>query len=160
MQWGCTIDAVTQDLALRAGDEDNSGAALENRAKASYLARDYRAAINAFERAYTAYRREGDLLAAARAAHTVAWFHGSLYGEWAVYAGWVRRSLSLLEEVGDDGAGHGWVLLAQAQAGNDLEQQRGVYLAAIAAARVGRDRPGVRGACFSRDHARLFGLRR
>ena len=89
--------------------------------------------------AYAAYRREGDLLAAARAARTLGWFHGSVYGDWAVYRGWVGRAVSLLEEAGVDSNEHGWVLLAQAQAGGGLDVQKRLYEDAIATARRCQD---------------------
>jgi hypothetical protein len=85
--------------------------------------------------AYSAYRREGNLLAAARAARTLGWFHGSAYGEWAVYRGWIGRAVNLLEQAGANSNEHGWVLLAQAQAGSDLDDQKWLYLRVIETAR-------------------------
>ena len=96
--------------------------------------------MGAYERAYAAYRREGDLLGAARAARTVAWFHGSVHGNWAVYGGWISRARTLLEQAGDDGNEHGWVLVAEAQGGSDLAEQERLYLAAIDVARRCGDR--------------------
>jgi len=43
--------------------------------------------------------------------------------------------VSLLEQAGADSNEHGWVLVAQAQAGSDLENQQRLYLSAIEAAR-------------------------
>jgi len=96
-----------------------------------HLQFDYPGSMKAYERAYAAYRREGNVLAAARAARTLGWFHGSVYGEWAVYRGWVGRAVSLLEQAGADSNEHGWVLVAQAQAGSDLEDQQRLYVSAI-----------------------------
>jgi hypothetical protein len=70
--------------------------------------------MRAYEHAYAAYRQEGDLLAAARAARILEWFHGSVYGDWAVYWGWVGRAMSLLEQADGDSNEHGWVLPANA----------------------------------------------
>ena len=112
-----------------------SGAALEARGKAAHLAGDYAAVTEAYEQAYATYRQEGNLLAAARAARTVAWFRGWLYGDWAVYHGWMGRARSLLEQSGEGGNEHGWVLFADARVGNDLEEQRRLYLAAVDVAR-------------------------
>ncbi|HEX8761617.1 MAG TPA: hypothetical protein VF734_16965, partial [Pseudonocardiaceae bacterium] len=53
-----------------------SGEVLEDLARALHLEFDYLGSMKAYERAYSAYRREGNLLAAARAARTLGWFHG------------------------------------------------------------------------------------
>jgi len=116
-----------------------TGAALEELARDRYRARDYAGALEGYERAYAAYLAQPDLSGAARAARTVGWFHGALYGEWAVYAGWVRRAQTLLEQADDDGNGRGWILLAHAQNGSDLHEQKNLYLDAIAHARRCRD---------------------
>lgn len=119
--------------------ESESGLVLEAQARTLQLDFDYPGSMKAYDRAYAAYRREGDLLAAARAARTLGWFHGSVYGDWAVCRGWVGRALSLLEQAGADSNEHGWVLVAQAQAGGDLDLQRRLYEEAIATARRCRD---------------------
>ena len=112
-----------------------SGEALEVLAKALHLEFDYPGSMQAYERAYVAYRREGNVLAAARAARTLGWFHGSVYGEWAVYRGWIGRALTLLKDAGAGTNAHGWLLAAQAQAGSDLEAQKQLYEQAIDTAR-------------------------
>lgn len=50
-----------------AAEERESGQVLEGLAKALHLAFDYPGAMDAYERAYAAYRREGGFLGAARA---------------------------------------------------------------------------------------------
>lgn len=115
--------------------EGRSGAALEGLARAAHLASDYAGTIELYERAYGAYRREGDLLSAARAARTIAWFRGWIYGEWAVANGWMALTRGLLEQAGDDTQERGWVLLADAVAGDDLDQQRRLYRSVIELAR-------------------------
>jgi DNA-binding CsgD family transcriptional regulator len=115
------------------------GRALEAQARALHLEFDYAGAMRAYEDAYAAYRREGEILAAARAARTLGWFHGSVYGDWAVYRGWVAKAVSLLERAGADSNEHGWVLLAEAQAGGDLDVQQRLYEEAIATARRCQD---------------------
>ncbi|HEX6596355.1 MAG TPA: hypothetical protein VF045_05440, partial [Acidimicrobiales bacterium] len=116
---------------MEAGDE------LEARGRQLHAEGEYGAALQWFERAYETYRREGNLLAAARAARTIGWFRGWVLGEWAVYSGWVSRAQNLLEQAGAEG--EGWVLLEQARGGNDLESQRRLYLAAIGWARAAGD---------------------
>ena len=115
------------------------GRALEAQARALHLEFDYAASMRAYEHAYSAYRREGEFLAAARAARTLGWFHGSVYGDWAVYRGWVGKAVSLLERAGADANEHGWVLLAKAQAGGGLDVQQRLYEEAIATARRCQD---------------------
>ncbi len=87
-----------------------------------------------YEEAFVAYRHAGDLPAAARAARTVGWFRGWVFGEWAVHRGWIVRARRLLEQA-DDEHGRGWVVLDDALGGSDLELQRSQYLEAIAVAR-------------------------
>ena len=129
-------DADRARLAFeRALEQRECGEALEGLAKALHLSFDYPAALGAYERAYAAYRREGNLLGAARAARTLGWFRGSLYGDWAVYRGWVGRARTLLEQAEPESNEQGWMLISQAQACGDLEHQRGLYLEAIQTAR-------------------------
>jgi ATP/maltotriose-dependent transcriptional regulator MalT len=111
----------------------------EAQARTLHLEFDYPGSMKAYDRAYAAYRREGDLLGAARAARTLGWFHGSVYGDWAVYRGWIGRAVSLLEQSGADSNEQGWVLVAQAQAGGGFDLQKRLYEKAIATARRCRD---------------------
>ena len=120
-------------------DELDEGHALEAQARTLHLEFDYAGSMRAYDRAYKAYRREGNLLAAARAARTLGWFHGSVYGDWAVYRGWLGRAVSLLEQAGVDSNEHGWVLLARAQSGGGLDVQQRTYEDAIATARRCQD---------------------
>lgn len=117
---------------------DRSGAALESTARARHASGDHRGALDAYEAAFGRYRDEGDVGAAARAARTVGWFHGWVFGEWAVYQGWWGQALALLERVADDRAA-GWRLCEQARRGGDLETQRRHYLEAVALARRAGD---------------------
>ena len=87
-----------------------------------------------YEQAFIAHRRAGELLSAARAARTVGWFRGWVFGEWAVHRGWNTRARRLLEHA-DDEHGRGWVVLDEALAGNDFDLQRSQYLEAIGVAR-------------------------
>lgn len=115
-----------------------SGASLEADARVQHAAGQHREALEAYEAAFARYRDEGDLGSAARAARTVGWFRGWVFGEWAVYQGWSGRALTLLERVVDDSAA-GWRLCEQARRSSDLAMQRQQYLAAIALARQAED---------------------
>ena len=88
-----------------------SGAALEARGEELYLEREYAASAAEFERAYAAYRREGDHMAAGRAARMTAWITGNVLGDWAVQNGWFARARTILEEAGPDSPERGWVLV-------------------------------------------------
>ncbi len=120
--------------------EPTGGADLEALGRQRHAEGDYAGALEAFERAYEAHRRAGDLRAAARAARTVAWFRGWVLGEWAVSQGWAGRARALVERAGaGHGRARGWALLEKARAGHDLEAQRRLYLAARDEARRAGD---------------------
>lgn len=88
-----------------------SGEVLEGLATALYLDQEYAAAAAHYERAYAAYRKEHDNLAAGRAARAAAWIAGSVFGDWAVQNGWLSRARTILEEAGRDRPEYGWVLI-------------------------------------------------
>ena len=87
---------------------------MEEIAEARYLDREYTAAAGYYERAYAAYRRDGRHIAAGRAARTVSWIFGNMFGDWAVRIGWLGKSRTVLAEAGEGSPGHGWVLLTRA----------------------------------------------
>jgi DNA-binding CsgD family transcriptional regulator len=71
-------DAATAQRAFElALAEVESGEVLEGLAEALYLEREYAASAAHYERAYAAYRREGQSMAAGRAARTLAWITGN-----------------------------------------------------------------------------------
>jgi len=74
--------------------EVESGEALEGLAEVLYLEREYAASATRYERAYIAYRREREGMAAGRAARAVAWITGNVLGDWAVRSGWLARALA------------------------------------------------------------------
>jgi DNA-binding CsgD family transcriptional regulator len=113
---------------------DQDGRYIEQRARAAHARGDYDGASAAYEEAFAAYQREGDALSAARAARTVGWFQGWVFGDWAVHRGWVARARRLLEEAEQERA-RGWVVLDDALTGSDFESQRRQYLEAITVAR-------------------------
>ena len=69
----------------------DGGAALEGEARACYLGLDFLAALAAWERAYAAYRAEGDPVGAVRMARTLAGMHGQIRSDAAVMSGWLAR---------------------------------------------------------------------
>ena len=107
-------DAQAAGGAARRAAEGESGAALEAQGEGLYLVREYAAAATCYERAYVAYRRERQFMAAGRAARTVSWITGNVLGDWAVQSGWLGRARSVLAEIGEDSTEHGWALILQA----------------------------------------------
>jgi DNA-binding NarL/FixJ family response regulator len=142
-------DLIEEGLAaLRAGEaatarrllalalvESESGEVLEGLAEALYLECEYSASATHYERAYTAYRREGKNMAAGKAARAVAWITGNVFGDWAVQSGWLARACTILEEAGEDGAERGWVLLIRAFSEPDAETRADLLRQAIAIGR-------------------------
>lgn len=86
------------------------GDALEAEARARYLDLDFTSAIATWERAYAAYRADGDAVGAIRMARTLAGMHGQITGDAAVMSGWLARAKTLLAAAGES-AESGWVAL-------------------------------------------------
>jgi DNA-binding NarL/FixJ family response regulator len=115
--------------------ELESGEALEGLAEALYLEREYAASAARYERAYIAYRREREAMAAGRAARTLAWITGNVLGDWAVRSGWLARARTILEQAGEDRAEHGWVLIIKAFSEPDARVREMLLREAIAIGR-------------------------
>jgi DNA-binding NarL/FixJ family response regulator len=111
------------------------GAELEAQGEARYLEREYAAAAGCYERAYSAYRREGRYLAAGRAARTVSWISGNVLGDWAVQNGWLRRARRVLAELGEDTPEHGWALIYESFAEPDAAAREALLRDAISIGR-------------------------
>jgi DNA-binding NarL/FixJ family response regulator len=129
-------DAATARRAFEFALADvESGEGLEGLAEALYLEREYSASAAHYERAYSAYRREGKTMAAGRSARTVAWITGSILGDWAVQSGWFARARTILEEAGEDRPEYGWVLIIKAFSEPDAQVRESVLREAIAIGR-------------------------
>jgi DNA-binding CsgD family transcriptional regulator len=129
-------DAATARRAFESAlAEGESGEVLEGLAKALYLEREYAPSAAHYERAYAAYRRERNTTAAGRAALTASWITGNVLGDWAVQRGWLARARSILEEAGEDGPEHGWVLIIRAFTEPDPQQREALLRDAIATGR-------------------------
>jgi DNA-binding CsgD family transcriptional regulator/Tfp pilus assembly protein PilF len=115
----------------RAVDGAESGAALEGLAESLYLEQEYAAAGEWYERAYAAYRRDREYLAAGRAARTASWIAGNVLGDWAVQSGWLGRARRILTELGEDSPEHGWALIMEAFAEPDPAVREKLLHAAI-----------------------------
>jgi DNA-binding NarL/FixJ family response regulator len=129
-------DAATARRAFElALAEVGSGEVLEGLAEALYLEREYSASAAHYERAYSAYRREGANMAAGRAARTAAWITGNVLGDWAVQSGWFARARTILAEAGEDRPEHGWVLIIRSFSEPDAEVREALLREAIAIGR-------------------------
>jgi DNA-binding NarL/FixJ family response regulator len=120
------------ELALA---EVQSGEVLERLAEALYLEREYVTSAAHYERAYAAYRRERQNLAAGRAARAAAWITGNVLGDWAIRNGWLARARTILEEAGEDRPEHGWVLIIRAFSEPDAQVREALLREAIAIGR-------------------------
>jgi DNA-binding NarL/FixJ family response regulator len=114
---------------------DETGVRLEERAQARYFDAQYNDAIELYEQAFSAYRKEENVLGAARSARTVWWLRANIYGDWAVANGWMQRALTVLAQAVEGSQEWGWVLVARARGGQGLEEQRRMLLEAGAIAR-------------------------
>ena len=78
-------------------------------------------------------------MAAARAARTVGWFRGWVFGEWAVYQGWAAQALALLERARVTSAPRAGSATRRLGGAATSTTQRRQYLEAIALARRAGD---------------------
>ncbi|HEY6745380.1 MAG TPA: LuxR C-terminal-related transcriptional regulator [Mycobacteriales bacterium] len=102
------------------GASSEEGEGLERAGEERYFAGDYAGAVARYEQAYAAYRRDGRVAAAGRAARTLGWISGGVFGDWAVESGWLARARSVLAEAGPDGPEHGWLLILRSFGEDDL----------------------------------------
>lgn len=98
-------------------DAHPTGEILSAAAQAAYVEHDFDAAIDLYERAYAAYRDEGDDGGAIRAASVLGWLHGGFRGDGAVAGGWMARAQTLLGEA-PDSVDRGWVQLHRSMFGD------------------------------------------
>ncbi len=125
-------DAATARAAFESAlAEVETGSGREGLGQALYLQRDYSDAIKQHERAYAAYRREGQTVAAARVARILAWITGNVLGDWAVQNGWLARALRILAELGEDAPEHGWVLIIRSYTEPDAAAREAMFREAI-----------------------------
>ena len=95
-----------------------TGETLDGLARARWWLADVPGAIEAWERAYTFYRRAGDDASAARTALFLCKDHGQTLGNHAAANGWLARARGLLDPL-PPSAVHGWLLLAESEAETD-----------------------------------------
>jgi DNA-binding CsgD family transcriptional regulator len=118
----------------RALEVEETGAVLAGLGEAAYLEHDHDAAIDAFERAYAAFRGSDDPAGAARVAGTLGYLHGMIRGDRAVMSGWISRAQTLLAGT-EDTAEAGWVEQFKGMFAGPAAEREQHFRAAVALAR-------------------------
>ena len=128
-------DAVGARRAFeRVAAEDRSAEVIEGLARAAFLQLDVPTAVAHWEQAYAAYRQTGDHVGAVRAARTVGYMYGTVYGDWAVAGGWIARAQTLLAAAADSSE-RGWVALNLGMFEGDRVRKEQHYEEALEVAR-------------------------
>lgn len=118
----------------QARELDETGDVLDGLSDAAHFLGEYDAAIEFKERAFAAYRREGEPLQASAAARWLAFLHGTCHGNFAVASGWMERAGSALEGV-EECSAHGWLTFIRAPFSRDLAERENVATVALSIAR-------------------------
>jgi DNA-binding CsgD family transcriptional regulator len=114
--------------------ETESAEALDGLGEAKHFLREYDSAIELKERAFAAYRQDGNAVKAADTARLLGFLHGTFHGNFAVAGGWIGRAESMLEGV-EECAAHGWLALDHAPLSQDAAEREQCALSALAIAR-------------------------
>jgi DNA-binding NarL/FixJ family response regulator len=114
--------------------ESETAEALDGLSQTVHFQGEYDAATELKERAFAAYRREGQEVRAADTARWLAFLHGTYHGNYAIASGWMGRAKSLLEGV-DECAAHGWLILDGAVFSRDARERQQCAASALAIAR-------------------------
>ena len=93
--------AVARARFEQAARATTSGEALDGLAQARFSEGDYGGAIDAAERACTAFRAEGATAEAALSARFVSYLYWVIHGDGAASSGWLARAVRLAEAAGD-----------------------------------------------------------
>jgi DNA-binding CsgD family transcriptional regulator len=102
--------------ALESGGDDPE--ALDGLGRALWWLRDAEGAVSSRERAYSAFRREGDIARAARLALWLSREYATVWGNEAAARGWLFRAERLLRDTAS-GAEHAWLDLARSERARD-----------------------------------------
>jgi ATP/maltotriose-dependent transcriptional regulator MalT len=98
----------------------DSPEALDGFGRALWWLREERDAIVARERAYSGFRRDGELARAARIALWLSREYGLVFGNDAAARGWLARAERLLQDVAPSSE-RGWLDLARSESARDQE---------------------------------------
>jgi len=130
--------AAAREIFERAELEATTAEVLEGLAGVCYLERDFTGAVEAWERAYAAYRERGDPLGAVRTARTLSYMYGMVLGDGAVMSGWLARAQRLLGD-GLATSEAGWIALNTGMFESDRARKEQHFRAALDVARQYRD---------------------
>lgn len=131
--WPAARDAF-EEVSARS----DSPEALDGLGRSLWWLRDERGAIVARERAYSGFRRDGELARAARVALWLSREYGLVFDNAAAARGWLARAERLLRDVAP-GAEQGWLELARAEGARDPAVAASRAEAALEAAASARD---------------------
>jgi DNA-binding CsgD family transcriptional regulator len=124
-EWEAARAAFEESLEL-----EESPRALDGLARALWWLADSAGAISAWERAYAAFRGEGDRDRSVRIALFLAEEYGEGRGNEAAANGWLARAGSLLADA-DPSAALGWLRLAAGRATSDPTDSRELAIEAL-----------------------------
>lgn len=113
---------------------DGPPEALDGLSEVANFEGDYERAIALKEKAFAAYRRRDQRVAASHAARWLGFMHATYHGNYTVASGWIARAESLLEGV-EECAAHGWLILDRAPFSRSPEERQKVAASALAIAR-------------------------
>jgi hypothetical protein len=105
-----------EEALVAGGDVDPE--ALDGLGRALWWLRDTEGSVARRERAYSAFRREGDIARAARVALWLSREYATVWGNDAAARGWLLRAERLLRDTAD-GAGRAWLELARSERERD-----------------------------------------
>jgi DNA-binding CsgD family transcriptional regulator len=121
--------AARQALEHALGSEPG-GEVLELLSQAAYLELDVRTSVGLLERAYAAYRDEGDAASTVRVARQIAYMNGAILGDGAVFQGWIARAQTLLADA-EESSERGWVALNMGMFEGDRATKERLFLEAL-----------------------------
>ncbi|HXG77569.1 MAG TPA: response regulator transcription factor [Gaiellaceae bacterium] len=130
--------ARARDAFAEALDDGDSAEALDGLGRALWWLRDERDAIVHRERAYAAFRRDGELGRAARVALWLAREYHLAFGNAAAARGWLARAERLLRDVAP-GAEQGWLDLARSESAREPGEAERLAAAALEVALLAGD---------------------
>jgi DNA-binding CsgD family transcriptional regulator len=118
----------------RALEQAETAEALDGLSQSLHFQREYDTATEMKERAFAAYREEGNRVKAADTARWLGFLHGTFHGNYAVAGGWMARAGSMLEGV-DECAAHGWLTLDRSVFSSNASEREQCAVSALAIAR-------------------------
>lgn len=133
--WQGARDAFAAGLEA-GGDADPE--ALDGLGRALWWLRDPEGAVASRERAYSAFRREGELARAARLALWLSREYATVWGNEAAARGWLSRAERLLRDAAP-GAGQAWLELARSERERDPAEAVRLAASALAGAAAAGD---------------------